>query len=461
LSIDVVTTTPILGGGARTRELDHVDIIRVPTIRGHLRFWWRALNGHLFPDTKELFAKEAELWGHAGDESGGRSRVDVRVEVSEKSDTNSGSVGPGAAGAYALWPAREQRERGIVKQAAAARRNQGTRFRLDILMPQAEAQDLAHTVRAWILFGGYGSRTRRGVGSLTVCNQADKWLPDPANLAVSLNELFGRNVFAPSLVARPAFPVLADASVLVGRYRGLSKDPWTEQEAWLAALGWLRAFRQEPESGARKRAPKGSAQPDRHSISNWPEADKVRHLSNSKGLRWAHAPRHNITPVWPRAGFGLPIIGRFQQESRVSREPRPQRPPWNKFWNELPSGHPNFGVEPRDFEIGWADAGGKVQDRMASPLIVKALPTLDGFLPCAIWLNRSHPPGQVGLIVGTGGFRNLANNSTADFDQLRADGDPQPPLFAPLHNKRSLRQAFLDWVEKHYKAQYDLERIAG
>lgn len=47
LTIEVVT--PIYGGGVETRKIDGVNTIRVPTIRGHLRFWWRALHAHL-PD---------------------------------------------------------------------------------------------------------------------------------------------------------------------------------------------------------------------------------------------------------------------------------------------------------------------------------------------------------------------------------------------------------------------------
>ncbi len=37
--------TPLFGGGYETREVDPDCIIRPATIRGHLRFWWRALYG--------------------------------------------------------------------------------------------------------------------------------------------------------------------------------------------------------------------------------------------------------------------------------------------------------------------------------------------------------------------------------------------------------------------------------
>src|SRR5690606_20083052 len=99
------------------------------------------------------------------------------------------------------------------------------------------------------------------------------------------------------------------------------------------------------------------------------EADKIRHLTRrTRG----HEPRHNGVPVWPRAGFGLPIVGRFQRQAR------------------------NGGRldEPDDFLLLWR-RGRENEDRLASPLIVKAVPLAGGtFVPCALWLNRAYPAGS-------------------------------------------------------------------
>jgi CRISPR-associated protein Cmr1 len=189
--------------------------------------------------------------------------------------------------------------------------------------------------------------------------------------------------------------------------------------------------------------PDPSGNNQRPSISNWPEGDKVRRLSSpKKGLQWAHRPRHNGTPAWPRAGFGLPIIGQFQQQSREARPgwKRGDKKPKNIHWDELPPSHPNHGTEPAGFEILWR-SGNTENDRLASPLIVKALPLADGsFVPCALWLNRAHPTGEV-ILRGV-------SNSQAPFDRLVASGDT--PRFSALANKQTLRQAFLDWLQaKH------------
>ncbi|MBK8175237.1 MAG: hypothetical protein IPK66_08245 [Rhodospirillales bacterium] len=90
-----------------------------------------------------------------------------------------------------------------------------------------------------------------------------------------------------------------------------------------------------------------------------------------------------------------------------------------------------------------------LHDRLASPLIVKALPLPDGlFLPCALWLNRASPTcGEVVLVRDN----RVVANSAAPFDQLVAPGDDAH--FEPLSGKASLRDAFLDWLTATKKAK--------
>jgi CRISPR-associated protein Cmr1 len=386
-----------------------VDVIRPSTARGNLRFWWRALRGHEFTSVEDLYAVESALWGRAAKDEGGRAAVEIRIEVQEAGEIDASDIDPmNTPGAYALWPAREERK---TNRPPAPRRMPGTQFRLTILAPASCETEVRNTVRAWILFGGYGSRTRRGLGSLTVTEDAHIWLPANASRK-GFESLFGRDLFAPP--SRPAVdtPWLAGAALHIG------KGERDAAKAWTTALEWLQKFRQGTEGGPGDRAREpgtGKPQPDRPSISNWPEADKVRRL---KGQRTAHRPRHNAALAWPRAGFGLPITLRFQRKARN-------------------------GVrldEPDDCELRWR-SGGEEHDRLASPLIVKALPLADGtFLPCALWLNRAFPNGEV-VVRGV-------NNSAAPFDRLIASGDT--PRFSALLNKQSLREAFLDWLHARY-----------
>ena len=410
--IHLKTVTPILGGAARTRTCDEVDVVRVPTIRGHLRFWWRALHAHRFSSPDELYEEESRIWGRAGDgTSGGRSSVEIRVEVSQKSRIE--SQDPGAPGAYALWPARGTRQHG-----AAPRRQPGLEFKLFVSAPCADLEQVRDVVRLWVLFGGYGGRPRRGLGALTVCGDAaNDWLPDGSShecLLQSLDHLFksspgdrnqapaGRIFSVPSTPAGwtpSSVPVIDGATFLV-------KWPAeTSDNAWLAALHRLRDFRQgtPARNGARGR-------------SNWPEADVLRSLKGMYPRRHEPRPGHRPSPpgtppLWPRAGFGLPIQIQFAPGDR--------------------------NVEPPSVQLLWRDGEGIEHDRLASPLIVKPLPVRDGsFLPMALWLNRAEPNGEVFAMQGNAPLR----------DSQAPVGTFGAPLFPPANRQLSLREAFCDWL---------------
>lgn len=403
VSVALEVVTPILGGGTQTRAPDEIDIIRPATVRGHLRFWWRALHGHAYSSATDLHAAESAVWGQAATDDGGRSAVELRVAVACEGALDATDIDPQRTpGAYALWPARSEKQQG---RPPAPRRLAGTRFRLTLLAPAHQEHSLRNVVRAWILFGGYGGRTRRGLGSLTTPDPG--WLPGAATRE-ALTQVFGRDVLALDEKAGPRdVPTLAGASLHVGRS--------TEaHQAWTGALEALKEFRQGVSGGAGDRAREpgtGRAQPLRASISNWPEADKVRRLW---GGRSSHPPRHNEVPAWPRAGFGLPIVGRFQTKGRDGGTLH----------------------EPGAFELRWR-AGGEEHERLASPLIVKALPLAKGqFVPCALWLARAHPKGEV-VLRG-------AAKSAAPFDRLVAAGDR--PHFSALADQPTLREAFLDWL---------------
>jgi len=427
LALELEVVTPIFGGSPVTREVDRVDVIRAASIRGSLRFWWRALYAHKYADDSgALYRAEAELWGgptRQDEKSIGRSKVELRVDVHRPPPAITRGVPTDPHEGYALFPARNQQD----GTPAAQVREQGTRFVLRVRVPSEHQSEIRDAVRAWVLFGGYGGRTRRGLGALTVVEGSAEWLPTSPNPA-AINALFGRDIFAAPTTKVGQTPALARARMFS------SFEMLTGRGAWSKAVGWLCEFRQGSGSPDGARRPGGDNRP---SISNWPEADKVRHLSTGQHP-WAHEPRHNQTPAWPRAGFGLPIVGQFQAKTRNKQRWEDADPP---------------RCEPEGFTIGWRDRGGTVHDRLASPLIVKPLAIASDskkpvFSPIALWLNRASPDGEVVLSLGND---KIVRNSAAEFEQFLAPGDEV--FFEALRDKPSLRDAFFAWLDTNGRPQ--------
>lgn len=411
ISVDIKVVTPILGGAAGTREIDVLDVIRTSTIRGHLRFWWRALYGHKYPTSSQLYAKESELWGKAANEKGGRSLVRIAIDNKNPSKVDDSDIQPGrTSGSYALWTARATN----TGEPLAPRREAGTSFVLTVTAPTDREVEVKNTIRAWIIFGGYGSRTRRGLGSLTVTQNSADFLPMTAELD-SFESLFGFNLFQSVSDTSTDCPSLSGASLFVG------PELAQPETAWIEALDWLKNFRQGTYGQEGQRAREPGTPPSRPSRSNWPEPDKIRHL---KRKTTAHNPRYNSIPVWPRASFGLPINGQFQKNSRDG----------NRRLDE-----------PEPYKIKWKPSGkSEACNRLASPVIFKALPLSSGrFLPCVLWFNRAYPSGEVGLANSE---NSIQPASCAPFDKLLAPGDQAK--FAPLEAP-NMRTAFLSWLRKN------------
>ena len=395
-SVALKVVTPILGGsfftGGDAIEHRHLDTIRVPTIRGHLRFWWRALQPTGL-DAAELRKKERELWGGmgGGDKDHGKpktSKVNVRVESIQPVNPEIDDTPPPMEGkGYALFPAREQKQGGQV----VARLKPGITFTVRISCPPDRVEEVRKAVQAWILFGGYGSRTRRGLGSLTVTADPPAWLPSSSTAELLLNLFTGQGSTSDT-------PTLAGAALLVGQ------PTQNAESAWDQAIGQLQYFRQD----RRFAREQGTQRPGQ---SRWPEPDKIRHLT---GRIQGHPPRFGNQPAWPRAQFGLPIVGRFT----------------------------GGNAEPGPFSIEWQANGESMRaDRLASPLIMKALPLADGkFMPCALWLARGYPRGKVVLVMQ----KQVVPRSDAAFETMHGTGDKI--LHPALIGHASVREAFLDWL---------------
>src|SRR5437879_5029216 len=63
LAVRLAVVTPLFGGSAIAGEPDADLPVRAASVRGNLRFWWRACNAARFRTARELFNEEARIWG--------------------------------------------------------------------------------------------------------------------------------------------------------------------------------------------------------------------------------------------------------------------------------------------------------------------------------------------------------------------------------------------------------------
>ena len=322
LDLELSVVTPLFGGGIEPGQVDDVLPVRASSIRGHLRFWWRACRGHTYPSAARLFADESAIWGktHTGNGSGGPSDIEVEVTILkagrplqcvtyEPVTRPNGHVrwrphwGPYPA--YALFPFQGEAEDdhepstwGKPPREALS----GVRFRLRLTAaPHVAAQRVADlreaaeaAVWAWVTFGGVGARTRRGCGSLYCADQ--RFSPGQADPGDWISDAVDRHAPGETNPTCPRLPFLAGGRLLLQRR---ANGPLPDLVAWGAAVNLMRDFRQRPDYG-RDPGP---------GLSRWPEADSLRNLTRASP---GHAPSDADLKYFPRAELGLPIVFHFK-----------------------------------------------------------------------------------------------------------------------------------------------------
>lgn len=311
--------TPMIGGGAVPGQPDKHNAIRPSAIRGHLRFWWRALQA----DRGAVRVKEDRIWG--SDEKHGR--VSIRVEVVKTGDVK------------LLHQTSEAELPKYVKGVLVERRDVRDEDRLRVLTSaefiltlaagagtsEADFDEAKRAVEAWIAFGGLGARVRRGAGALGTPNLSK----------TSLNGLLG---------ATPSQAM--GLTTLQGATLYLTRPCRKASDAYRAAVtvyeGFRKGFRAD-QVKSRMSLALGGQQPNPYEShhSPWPEADSIRAI---RGERQLHPRDLGSKLHLPRARLGMPLTIRM-----------------------MPS-HTGF-VRPGQFDT--VNAAGQV--RLASPVIVKAI----------------------------------------------------------------------------------------
>lgn len=328
LDLDIQVVTPMFGGGAEAGVPDPVTLIRPSSIRGHLRFWWRATRGAECSSIEELKRREVEIFG----DTVHPSPVVVEVQITSTGITKPcASLPPGKSfpkfaddhPSYALFPFQGNAREGIPICSGTV----DVRFSLRVRCPKPLISDVTASLWAWINFGGLGSRTRRGCGAL-YCRELS---PNCEPSSDAIRNWFHQSFVTYGLAHAPvpqSWPLLG----LQIEIKPMSNKP---MKVWNELIGLFRTFRQGTGVGRNG----GSERPGR---SHWPEPETVRRAT---GKRLAKHQRQVEIPnnVYPRAEFGLPIIFHFKDAGD---------PPPTQLVPDLPDGR---------------------STRMASPLILKPL----------------------------------------------------------------------------------------
>ena len=178
--------TPLFIGDAN-QTID--DGIRPPSIKGMLRFWWRALNwGHYWQENqdettalKQLHQEEQRLFGAAMDtkkKTGGQGCFLLSVSSDQLSGQKKGIVHKEFANhnasrylGYGLIEAYPSKNKGT-KAGELIRHciDENQTFTVKLLFKKTIEHSVKQAVIALGLFGGLGSRTRHGIGSLSLEN---------------------------------------------------------------------------------------------------------------------------------------------------------------------------------------------------------------------------------------------------------------------------------------------------
>jgi len=160
--------------------------IRIPSIRGVLRYWFRAVAaGHGIVDRKALWEAEEKVFGSTKHPSPIQLRL---VDGPTASGVGSRPTWTGGRGRKGFHGAHYLLGQGLWKYGSGLIRPYvapDVKFELQVRLSEDETIDRQFLLAtwAWLTYGGMGARTRRGFGQLR-CIGVDGQLPLPFSSAL-------------------------------------------------------------------------------------------------------------------------------------------------------------------------------------------------------------------------------------------------------------------------------------
>lgn len=353
--------TPVFGGGVRVegarKHADPVTAVRAPSIRGQLRFWWRAVNPRGCATPEALRRAEAEVFGAASEQVAGVLDVAVTEQPASRRDLQvllQGDKFKAEAGmeslAYGAFPLRDPdfARHGVLHEYRGAW-SVVFRYREEI------RDDVDAALWAWAHFGGLGGRTRRGFGAIRQVEGA---------ALLTIEAGWARWIERPGRPNSSPWPVLpANRARALAVMTTAFRSGVDAQKELLKSLRYLR-------QGKAGRNPTSSREPNRPGRSYWPEPDAIRAVTGTSAPE--HRERVTRVDAFPRAAFGMPIVFHFKDRG-----------------------------DPRDMQLK-PEVGGRALGRLASPLVLRPH-ARDATSVEALALVLVHPPPESVALDGAGG----------------------------------------------------------
>jgi len=169
-----IVTPMFIGGADKTEDPE----IRPPSIKGALRFWWRALQwgaclkqakGNAEQALHALHEQEAELFGAAfKDNKYGQGRILLKLKKSSGKELPAKKASipnPSSGQQYLLGQGLYHFKEGLLQSALESQQTFKVVLKTD---NEVDAQPIINTLMLFGLLGGLGSRARKGWGSVAI-----------------------------------------------------------------------------------------------------------------------------------------------------------------------------------------------------------------------------------------------------------------------------------------------------
>lgn len=387
--------TPLYGGGVDAGKPDEDRPISAKSIRGHLRFWWRATQSGQFGGSLEkMREKEQSIFG--GIANGKVTHSAVQVWVSRPDDSLVVLVNfVGRVPQYAAFPMRDPDSYQELIEGGDELKFE---FKITIHCPQNYRKHIEAALWAWETFGGVGARTRRGFGAFA----QDQ---DNYSQIKGLNEQVRQCIAG--IDPPNGVPFLQGSGLQSRNNLKISTEKWPS-----AAAAWEKGITTYQEFRSLRSGFSG-----RNSHNAWPEPEAIRALVNRTGQG-----------KFPRAQLGLPIIFKFTSAD----DPQGQ-----------------FTLSGKS----------KSMSRLASPIIIKPVIVATNAYRCiAVRLSCKGPLEPLENLVIKGGTENEETEveetkvdstlSSTEADQIDTDANYKIRTGAPqLNGNTAIASAFLNHFE--------------